>query len=141
MEHYRKLERMYAAAPINQRDSPVLTVADGRAEVRQVVGEHLHHSARAMHGSVYFKMLDDACFFAANSRVTETFVLTARFEIDLLRPVSSGEICARAQVIKEGSRRIEAAGELFDAEGQLVARGAGVFVISKMAFSPEFLYA
>ena len=140
MEHFRKLERMYSAAPINQRDCPELKVADGAAEIRQVVGKHLHHAARAMHGSIYFKMLDDACFFAANSRVTETFVLTAHFEVDLLKPVSDGEICARANVTNEGERRIEAAGELFDSQGTLIARGSGIFVISKLELTPERLY-
>ncbi|MCP4871719.1 MAG: hypothetical protein GY898_23680, partial [Proteobacteria bacterium] len=50
---------------------------------------------------------------------------TAHFEIDLLKPVSYGEICARSRVTGESHRRIEAAGELFDAKGELIARGAG----------------
>ena len=131
---------MYSVAPINQRDCPVLTVDNGTAEIRQMVGEHLHHTAQAMHGSVYFKMLDDACFFAANSRVTHAFVLTAHFEIDLLRPVSRGEICARAKVTAEDERRIEASGELFDDQERLIARGSGIFVVSKLELTPERSY-
>ncbi len=140
MEHFRKLERMYSSAPVNQRDCPVLTVSDGAAEIRQMIGEHLHHSARAMHGSVYFKMLDDACFFAANSKVTEHFVLTAHFEIDLLKPVSSGEITSCAQVTETHGRRIEAKGELFDSKGELIARGKGTFVISRIPLNPDCNY-
>ena len=140
MEHFRKLERMYAAAPINQRDRPGLTVEDGAAEIRQVIGDHLHHAAGAMHGSIYFKMLDDACFFAANSRVTETLVLTVHFEIDLLKPVSEGELCARGRVTGASGRRIEAAGELFDEGGEVIARGSGIFAISRLALTPDRLY-
>jgi acyl-coenzyme A thioesterase PaaI-like protein len=36
-----------------------------------------HHSIHAVHGSVYFKALDDAAFFAVNSLVEDVFVLTA----------------------------------------------------------------
>ena len=36
-EHYRKLERMYAGAPVNAWYAPELTVSDGRAELRMAV--------------------------------------------------------------------------------------------------------
>ena len=140
MEHFRKLERMYAAAPINQRDSPELTVEDGRAQLSMQVKPHHHHAAGAMHGSIYFKMLDDACFFAANSRVTETFVLTAHFEVNLLRPVSCGEIRACAWVTKEGGRTVRAQGEVRDDSGEVIAKGGGVFVVSEIGLGPACHY-
>ena len=140
MEHYRKLERMYLTAPINQRDKPVLKVEDGLAEIRQGVGPHLHHGAGAMHGSIYFKMLDDACFFAANSKITETLVLTAHFEIDLLKPVVSGQIVAKAEATEITDRRVHAKGELLGPDGAVIARGNGVFVISRIALTPELGY-
>jgi uncharacterized protein (TIGR00369 family) len=133
MEHHRKLERMYALAPTNEYFAPRLLVGDGTAEVRITVRPDFHHAAGAMHGTVYFKALDDATYFAANSRVDDVFVLTAKFEIEFLRPVSSGEIRAHAQVTGDDGRRIEAAGELFDEEGRLVGRGKGSFARSKMA--------
>ena len=91
MEHFRKLERMYAAAPINRYFAPKLTICDGEAEVRIAVRDDLHHTVGALHGAVYFKAMDDAAFFAANSIVEDVFVLTARFEIEFLRPVSVPE--------------------------------------------------
>ena len=36
----------------------------------------MFHAAGAGHGTIYFKMLDDAAFYAANSMVEEQFVLT-----------------------------------------------------------------
>ena len=94
MEHYRKLERMYAAAPINAFYAPTRTVGHRTAEVSFEVQPKMHHSAGAMHGSVYFKALDDAAWFAANSIVSETFVLTHTFTVTLLRPVTGGRIRA-----------------------------------------------
>lgn len=140
MEHFRKLERMYGSAPINDYFEPVLTVASGRAEVRIPLRDDFHHAAGAVHGSLYFKALDDATFFAANSLVESVFVLTARFELDLLAPVSKGSLVATAWVCGEDERRIYAEGELHDGEGRLVARGTGQFARSQIPLSPEVHY-
>jgi len=140
MEHFRKLERMYASAPINEHFQPVLTVASGRAEVRIPLRDDFHHSAGAVHGSLYFKALDDATFFAANSLVESVFVLTARFELDLLAPVSKGSLVATAWVSGEDDRRIYAEGELHDGEGKILARGKGHFARSQIPLTPEVHY-
>lgn len=140
-EHFRKLERMYAAAPINAFFRPTLLVSAGSAEVRIVVRPEFHHAAGAAHGALYFKALDDATFFAASSLVPDVFVLTAHFELDLVRPVVSGELRAVAKVTERSERRIAAEGELFDAEGNLVARGEGSFARSKVALTAAVHYA
>lgn len=131
---------MYAAAPVNGWFAPTLTVSEGAAEVRIPVRPEFHHPAGAVHGAIYFKALDDATFFAASSVVREVFVLTAHFEIDLLRPVSAGELRAVAKVTESGERRITAEGELFDGEGNLVARGKGSFARSKLLLTPGMHY-
>ena len=139
-EHYRKLERMYAAAPVNEFFEPKLTVGEAKAEVRIQVSEQFFHSAGAMHGVVYFKALDDSTFFAAQSVVAEYFVLTAHFELDLLRPVSGGSVVANASVTKQSGRRVYAKAELCDEAGHCVAKGEGVFVISDQKLRPEIHY-
>ena len=50
--------------------------------------------------SPYFKLLDDAAFFAVHSIVTDVFVLTTSFNINLIRPVSSGVITAKGKVTR-----------------------------------------
>jgi uncharacterized protein (TIGR00369 family) len=140
LEHFRKLERRYAAAPINRWFAPSLIVSSGRAEVRIPLRPEFHHSAGSTHGSVYFKALDDAAFFAANSLVTDVFVLTATFELELLRPVVAGEFRAVAQVTERGERQIVAEGELLDGDGVLVARGKGRFARSRTPLSPAVHY-
>ena len=138
--HYRKLERMYSHAPINAFFLPKLTIGEGEAEIRIMVRDDFHHTAGAMHGVVYFKALDDATFFAANSLVAEVFVLTASFEIEFLRPVASGEIRATAKVTADNGRRIEAVGELFDEKGQRIGRGLGRFARSRIPLGPDVHY-
>jgi uncharacterized protein (TIGR00369 family) len=140
VEHYRKLERMYAVAPINAYFCPALLVEQGKATIEIEVREDFHHTAGAMHGAVYFKALDDATFFAANSLIDDVFVLTAHFEIEFLRPVVSGTIRAEATVTEQTGRRIHAKGELFDEKGNLVGRGRGEFARSKIRLSPDVQY-
>ena len=66
-EHYRRLERMYLGAPTNEIYRPKIRISEGEAEISIEVGPHFHHAARSVHGSHYFKALDDAAFFAVNS--------------------------------------------------------------------------
>ena len=84
-EHHRRLEHMYLSAPANEYFKPEIRIDEGRAEVRLTVRPDFFHAASAVHGSVYFKLLDDATFFAASSLVDDVFVLTASFNI-LLSP-------------------------------------------------------
>jgi uncharacterized protein (TIGR00369 family) len=140
MEHFRKLERMYAAAPINVWFQPQLHVDHGRAEVVIGVRAEFHHSAGSAHGTVYFKAMDDAAFFAANSLVADVFVLTARIEIELLRPVVDGDLRAVGRVTGQDDRRIYAEAEAFDGRGELVGRARGSFARSKIPLSPAVHY-
>ena len=141
MEHFKKLERMYYASPINAYFKPKILIGHGSAELRIPIREEFHHAVGAIHGAVYFKALDDATFFAANSIVEDFFVLTASFHIEFLRPVVDGEIRAVARVTNEDDRRIEATGEVFDSDGNLVGRGTGSFARSKVRLTPEVSYA
>ncbi|OQY44916.1 MAG: thioesterase, partial [Desulfobacteraceae bacterium 4572_87] len=85
-DHYQSLERMYLAGPINQVFKPRIVVWKENAEIEIEVKPSYFHSAGAVHGAVYFKMLDDAAFFAANSIEVDYFVLTQSFTTHLYRP-------------------------------------------------------
>ena len=132
-EHYRGLERMYLrGANINAFFEPGLTVSEGAAEVRMRISPKLFHAAGAVHGSVYFKALDDAAFFAANSLVEDVFVLTSSFHIQLLRPVTEGELIARGTVVSSTRNLIVADAVLEDDRKRLVAKGTGSFMRSRI---------
>ena len=131
-EHYQKLENMYFAAPINKFYNPTITVKECTAEITIAVKEDFFHAANAVHGSVYFKMLDDAAFFAVNSIVEDVFVLTGTFETKLLRPITEGEIVAKGIISSNWGNKFEAEAELFNAKGKLVATGKGTFIKSKI---------
>lgn len=139
--HLETLIKLYDAAPINKWFQPRLRIpAEGAAEIDLLVREDFHHAARAMHGAVYFKALDDATFFAVQSCVTDVFVLTSSFQIYFLRPVSEGQLLARGTVVSRSKRLYIADGVLFDSRGKEVARGSGTFMPSSISLGPELGY-
>ncbi len=131
-KHYRGLERMYLAAPINQLFYPKIKVSKERAEIEVEVQESFFHGAGAVHGCVYFKMMDDAAFFAANSVVRDCFVLTLSFTTYLTRPVSTGIMRSIGTVVAKGKSQIISEAAVYDQRGKEIGRGSGVFVKSKV---------
>lgn len=130
-QHYRALENMYLAAPINAIFSPDITVSRESAEIEIAVRDVLFHAAGAVHGSVYFKMLDDAAYFAANSIETTHFVLTTAFTIYLTRPIASGRMKSTGKVVNRTRSQILAESVVTDERGREIGRGNGVFVRGK----------
>ena len=130
-EHYKALERMYLSAPINEFYKPSIRIADGEATVEIEIAPRLHHAAGAVHGSVYFKVLDDAAFFAANSREQEVFVLTTSFTTYLTRPVSEGRLKAIGKVVNQNRSQFIAESVVYNADGKEIGRGNGIFVRSR----------
>lgn len=131
--HFRGLERMYDRAPVNRLFQSALSVPQaGRAEIRFEVTADMFHAAHAAHGTIYFKMLDDAAFYAANSMVDDCFVLTTQFNLFLTRPVKAEPLVAIGQWVSGGRRVLIAESRLVDAEGGEVARGQGTFMRSRI---------
>lgn len=130
-EHFRRLERMYGAAPINAIYEPRIEVREGEAEIEIELSEKFHHAAGAVHGSVYFKMLDDAAFFAANSLERRVFVLTVSFTTYLTRPVVSGTLRSVGRVVFKSKKQSIAESVVYDDEGNEAGRGNGIFVPGK----------
>lgn len=131
-QHYRCLESMYQAAPINKLYPPVMTVSEGEAVIEIELTPDYFHSAGAVHGSVYFKVLDDSAFFAANSLEEDVFVLTSSFTTYITRPVSSGTMRAVGKVVNKNRSQWVVESVVFDSEDREIARGNGIFVRSKV---------
>ena len=139
--HYRALEKMYIAAPINEIFKPQITVSKAKAEIAIKIDPAWFHSAGAVHGSVYFKMLDDAAFFAANSIVPEYFVLTAVFTTRLVRPISSGFMTSIGRVVKQSGSKIIAEAAVYNGREEKIGSGEGTFLPSKLLLKDALGYA
>lgn len=141
MQHFRALEAMYQAAPINEFYKPTMRVEEGEATIEIDVKREFFHAAHAVHGSSYFKMLDDAAFFAANSLEPEVFVLTTSFTTYITRPISEGKMIAKGKVVNRNKSQFIAEAVVYDQEGNEIGRGNGIFVRSKMRLIDAMGYA
>jgi uncharacterized protein (TIGR00369 family) len=139
-EHYRKLERLYEAAPVSRYNGSRVEIGEGRATVRIPIRPEFHHAAAAVHGSLYFRALDDAAFFAVNSLVDDVLVVTVSFTIHFLRPVSEGELVAEGSVVHSARRLFVAQSELW-AGGRRIGTGSGSFMRTDIALDPAIGYA
>lgn len=134
--HFRALEQLYASAPINKLfDSRLAIVAAGRSRITFATREEFYHAAGATHGTLYFKMLDDAAFYAANSLVSDRFLLTTGFNLHFTRPVRTGTVIAEGRWVSGKRRVFIAEAHLTDEEGEEIGRGTGTFMRSHIALS------
>lgn len=134
--HYRALERLYASAPINDKFASSLEIpGEGLSRLRFTIGEDVHHAAGAAHGTIYFKMLDDAAFYAANTMATDRFLLTTSFNLHFTKPVRAGEVIAEGKWVSGKRRVFVAEARLIDEEGDEIGRGTGTFMRSRIALS------
>ena len=130
-KHFDKLVNMYENAPINKIFNPNIKISLGKSEISILAKSDFFHSANSLHGSIFFKMLDDAAYFAAHSYIDDCILVTASFSIDFIKPVASGIIKSIGQVDIRHENKIKAQSFLYDQKNVKVAFGKGVFVRSK----------
>jgi uncharacterized protein (TIGR00369 family) len=113
-------------------DTTTCEISLKRSEISLNITEKYVHALGAIHGSVYFKLLDDAAFFAASSVVEDVFVLTTSFAINITKPVSKGNIKAIGNIRFDSKNLIVAESTLYNDKGKEIAFGTGNFSKSKI---------
>jgi hypothetical protein len=98
-------------------------------------GGGLSRGGRGARATIYFKMMDDAAFYACNSLVTDRFLLTTAFNLHFTRPIKSGPVVAEGRWAS-GRRRVYVADtRLIGPDGEEAARGTGTFMRSHISLS------
>ena len=141
-DHFTKLKNMYLSSNINTQiyESTECEIAYEKATISLTISEKYFHALGTIHGSVYFKLLDDAAYFAVNSIVEDWFVLTTSFNIHFLRPISSGKITAIGKITSQTEKGFVAESALYNEAGKKVAFGTGQFVKSKTKLTKDIGY-
>lgn len=134
--HFRALESLYRRAPINALFRSELEIVEqGFVRIRFDISEDVHHAAGAAHGTIYFKMMDDAAFYACNSLVSDRFLLTTAFNLLFTRPLRAGPVIAEGRWASGKRRVFVGDARLIDASGEEAARGTGTFMRSHIPLS------
>jgi uncharacterized protein (TIGR00369 family) len=133
---------MYLAANMNTQlyETTEIKIEDEVAEIKLTIDSKYFHALGAIHGSVYFKLLDDAAFFAVSSIVKDAFVLTTSYNINITRPVSSGVITATGKLKFKSRNLFVAESSLVDEKGREIAFGTGNFAKSKIPLTEDIGY-
>lgn len=136
MNHFERLRNMYAKAPIhNFYENIALEIEPGKSTVTLLIKTDYFHGGMSTHGSVYFKLLDDAAYFACQSEIEDYFIVTTNFNVNLLRPITKGTIKAIGEVDFVSQHLFTAGARLYDERGRLCGTGQGQFMKSKLALS------
>jgi uncharacterized protein (TIGR00369 family) len=134
--HFRALESLYRHAPVNGVFSSELEIVqEGFARIAFEVRPEMFHAAGAAHGTLYFKMLDDAAFYACNSLVTDRFLLTTAFNLLFTRPLKAGRAVVEGRWASGKRRVFVGEARLIDGQGEEAARGTGTFMRSHIPLS------
>jgi acyl-coenzyme A thioesterase PaaI-like protein len=92
-QHTAFLTAMYKAAPVcgifNQHNI-TFDAETGNTTLHFTPDTKHCHTAGSLHGSGYFKLLDDASFFAAQAHITDNFIFTVSFNTYFIKAVVPG---------------------------------------------------
>ena len=133
-DHYLALINMYQAAPMTKMFPADLQIEQGKAIISLIIKEDYFHVAQGLHGSVYFKLLDDASAFAAYSITQSFFAYTANFNINFTAPVTQGKITAVGELVKHEGKKLFTTSRLFNELGLEVANAEGLFIQGSKVF-------
>lgn len=136
MNHFERLTRLYQKAPIHDFYKNIsIEIIDKSCSISLPIDSRYFHGGMAVHGSVYFKLLDDAAYFACQSQVHDFFILTTNFTISLTRPVVDGILTAKGTFTSSDGVVFKGIAILTDSNGKLCGKGEGEFRKSKTALS------
>ena len=133
--HFKKLEKTYLNTNLNKviYSNTEIIISKNYSEIKMPINEVYFHALNAIHGSVYFKMLDDAAFFAAQSVVEDYMLLTASFNITFKMPVPNGWIKSKGKLLSVSEEEFNAEAKMYNSKNEIVAFGNGVFKKSKIS--------
>ena len=133
--HFKKLEKIYLNAKVNKEiySNTEIIIQKNYSEIKMPIKKDYFHALDAIHGSVYFKMLDDAAFFAAQSVVEDYMLLTASFNITFKMPVLNGYIKSKGKLCSVSQKEFTAEAKMYNSKNELVAFGNGIFKKSKIS--------
>ena len=79
--------------------------------------------------------MDDAAFYAANSLISDRFLLTTAFNLHFTRPMRPGQAIAEGRWISGRRRVLIADAHIVGPDGEEAARGTGTFLRSHISLS------
>ena len=118
----------------------IFLISEAKAEIGLTISEKHFHALGAIHGSVYFKLLDDSAYFAVSSIVKDFFILTTSFNLNIIQPSSKGNLIAIGSVKYQSKNLYVAESKILNQKGEEIAFGTGNFSKSKVKLDSNIGY-
>lgn len=104
----------------------IINFQEDKIILKLPIKEQLLNVNRTLHGGVHATMLDQV--LGMMTRVTtKTRCATINLNVNYLMATTNGDLFATAKVLQKGYRIVTAEGELFDEQGNILAKGVGTF--------------
>tara|TARA_Y100001970_G_scaffold263886_1_gene349844 strand:- start:126 stop:548 length:423 start_codon:yes stop_codon:yes gene_type:complete len=104
------------------------------AAVSMTIHESILNLVGTLHGAIYFKLIDDSCFFAALSAKESHFVATSNMTIHYVKPASEGNLVAKANIITKRNRMYLCKSTIMNDKEDILAYGSGSFIEPKKTY-------
>ena len=130
--HLKNLIKIYRIAPINKFYKPKMSLSLGESTIEIKIRRKFFHTGQSVHGSVYFKMLDDAAYFASQTHEKEFFLYTVNFEVNFIKAVSKNVIISKGKLLNKNSNKLTSKSMLYSSNGEEIGYGKGIFVKSNI---------
>ena len=140
--HFQKLTNMYLGTKVNTQifDTTECEIELEKATIALTISDKYFHALGAIHGTVYFKLLDDSAYFAAQSMVEDSFLLTTSFQTNIIRPANQGKITAVGKLKFKSKNLFIGESTVYNEEGKEIAFGTGHFMRSKISLHEKIGY-
>lgn len=124
-----KLQQLISRGPFNQwLNFTVLKSDDAGIEVRAAWREEwvVHPERRYTHGGILAAIVDVAADYAIAAKLGRA-VPTIDIRVDYHKAAMSGDLTAKARIVRSGSQFSTAEAYVYDKDGALVASGRGTY--------------
>lgn len=129
-ERRELLVRLFDRAPIKHALGMDLEYDEqGRAVFTLPYNPRFDHFLGGIHGGVMATLLDNAGWFTA-AAYYPNWVSTIEFHVRLLEWAAKETLTSRGWIVRRGSRMAVAEMEVIAAEGRVIAKGSGTFIVT-----------
>lgn len=131
--HQFGMEGWISTAPFEKLlNMTIVEAAEGRATMTMPFFIEYANGAGLMHGGALVSLADTAIVMAIKSLLQpQSHFATIRMEVDFLHPVKKGLVTAKATVVSQADRIIEARATIYDNEERAVMEYRSTFKIAR----------
>jgi uncharacterized protein (TIGR00369 family) len=125
-----KLQQLITRGPFNQwLNFTILKSDDSGIEVKAAWREEwvVHPERRYTHGGILAAIVDVAADYAIAAKLGRA-VPTIDIRVDYHKAAMSGDLTAKARIVRSGSQFSTAEAYVYDKDGALVASGRGTYL-------------